>query len=151
MESIIFSQMELNRNRTLEVIAGITEEQADIVPKGFNNNIRWNIGHILTAQERMAFRLIGEPMELPEELMNLFLNGTKPADWQSAPPDLATLRELLEGQQARLRERLKGRLNEKLTVPFRDFGTLAEALIFSIGHESLHAGYIMALKRATAN
>lgn len=150
VESLIFGQLEMNRNRTLEMIAGVSEQQADLIPQGFNNNIRWNAGHILTIQERFAFRLIGEKMDLSEELMGLFLNGTKPADWQSAPPDMAQLRKLLEEQPARIRERLQGRLDEKLTVSFKTLERLSESLVFSIGHEGLHTGYIWALKKIVA-
>ncbi|GGG25988.1 DinB family protein [Paenibacillus abyssi] len=150
MEQIVFSQIELNRSRTLALVAELSEQQADVVPPGFNNNIRWHLGHILTTQERLAFRLIPEPLDLPEELMSLFVNGTKPADWQTSPPDLPALIKLLEEQPGRIRARLQGRLEEKITVPFKDFGRLDEVLVFSIGHEATHAGYIMALKRAAA-
>ncbi|WP_240041243.1 DinB family protein [Paenibacillus ginsengarvi] len=150
METIIFRQLDMNRSRTLQFVSDVTEQQADIVPEGFNNNIRWNLGHILTVQERFAFRLLGEPMDLPEELMSLFGNGTKPADWQGAPPTLEELRKLLEEQNERFRERLTGRMDDKLQIPFRELDRLSDVLIFSIGHEALHAGYIQALKRAVA-
>jgi hypothetical protein len=150
MENIIFKQIELNRSSTLDLAAGLNEKQADVIPHGFNNNIRWHLGHILTVQERLAFRLIQEPLDLPEELMNMFLNGTKPADWQATPPDLPTLAKLLKEQPGKLRKRLEGRLEEKITVPFKEFNRLDESLIYSIGHEAMHIGYIMALKRAVA-
>lgn len=148
MEQIIFSQIELNRSRTLSVAAGLSERQADLIPQGFNNNIRWHLGHILTTQERLSLRLIQETLELPEDLMSLFLNGTKPGDWQTAPPDLPTIIALLEEQPGRIQKRLQGRLEENITVPFKDFEQLGEALIFCIGHEATHTGYIMALKKA---
>lgn len=148
MEAVIFNQIELNRSRTLEIAGELSESFADVVPHGFNNNIRWHLGHIVTTQERLAYRLIGEKLELPEELMGLFLNGTKPADWQTAPPDVPTLMGLLQNQPNRIRVRLHGRLDEPLTVPFKQLTSLKEALIFSIGHEATHAGYILALKRA---
>lgn len=150
MDAIVFDLLEMNRKRTLEVLAGVAEAQADVVPSGFNNNIRWHAGHILTTQERLSLRLAGEPMKLPEELMSLFLNGTKPADWQEAPPSLPELTRHLEEQPGRIRERLQGKLGEPLAVAFKDFRRLDEALIFSLTHEALHAGYIMALKKASA-
>jgi hypothetical protein len=150
MENIIFKQIELNRSSTLDIAAGLNEKQADVIPHGFNNNIRWHLGHILTVQERLAFRLIQEPLDLSEELMNMFLNGTKPADWQTIPPDLQTLRKLLEEQPGKLRQRLQGRLDTKITIPFKEFNRLDEVLVYSIGHEAIHIGYMMALKKAVA-
>ncbi|ALS22965.1 DinB family protein [Paenibacillus naphthalenovorans] len=150
MEHIVFNQIELHRSRTLELVTGLSESQADIIPEGFNNNIRWHLGHILTTQERFAYRLIGEPLGLPEELMNMFLNGTKPADWQTAPPELPSLIKLLQEQPGQIRQRLQGRLEQQITVPFKDFKRHDEALLFGTCHEAMHAGYIMALKRAAA-
>lgn len=150
MDALIFSQIAVNRRRTIDLVSSLSEAFADIVPEGFNNNIRWNIGHIVATQERLAFRLIGETMDLDLSFMNLFAGGTKPADWQIKPPSMETLLELLEKQPERIQERLQGRLDEKLTIPFKEFASLDEALVFSIGHEALHAGYIMALKKAVA-
>lgn len=147
MEQMIFSQIKLNRSRTLEIVANLSVEQVKGIPNGFNNNILWHVGHILTIQERLAFRLIQDTLELSESLMDLFLNGTKPADWQTAPPDMLTLLPLLEEQPSRIKRRLQGRLDEQITIPFRDMSRLKEVLIFSIGHEALHTGYIMAMKK----
>lgn len=147
MDSFIFSLIEQNRNQTLNVVSQVTEQQADVIPVGFNNNIRWHLGHILTIHERLAFRLIGEPLDLPDELMNLFLNGTRPADWTISPPDLQTLIQRLEEQPERIRTRLQGRLQDELTFPFKEFNRLAEVLVFSIGHEATHNGFMMALKK----
>ncbi|KIL35095.1 hypothetical protein SD71_15715 [Cohnella kolymensis] len=150
MESIIFNQIEFSRKRTLDVVSPVSEQHADIVPKGFNNSIRWNLGHILTIQERLAFELIREQPDLDANLMGFFMKDTKPSDWQSAPPDLPTLFELLKEQPRRLQQRLQGRLAEPLVTPFRGVTRLDELLILTIGHEGLHTGYIMAQKRAVA-
>lgn len=148
MESIIFHQIQVARDRTLSLMEQINEEQANVIPSGFNNNLRWHIGHILTTHERLSFRLLEEKFELPEELMALFVNGTKPDDWQCTPPELPVLRKLLAEQTSRIKERMQGRIEEKLKVPFKDFDKLGEVLIFMASHEALHAGYMMALKRA---
>ncbi|MDF2724378.1 MAG: DinB superfamily metal-dependent hydrolase [Paenibacillus sp.] len=150
MEAMLFAQMEFNRNRTIELVKDLSESFIDAVPQGFNNNIRWHLGHIVTVQERLTYRLLGESMDQPDEWISKFVNGTKPADWTEAPADMPTLLQLLEAQPARQRERLQGKMNTPLVVPFRDYATLQEAFLYSIVHEGLHAGYIMALKRAVA-
>lgn len=147
MEQTIFSQIELNRSRTLEIVADLSTEQVNLIPNGYNNNILWHVGHILTTQERLAFRLIQDTLDLHESLMAFFLNGTKPADWQTTPPDILTLLPLLKEQSVRIKQRLQGRLDEQITLPFKDMNLLKEVLIYSIGHEALHVGYIMAMKK----
>ncbi len=147
MEQIIFQQVELIRGRTMEVFNNIMEEQADIQPAGFNNTIRWNLGHILTVQELMAFSFMNEPMALPEDLMKLFVPGSKPSEWESTPPTLEALSNLLQEQTARIKQKLTGRMDEKLAKPFKDFQTVGEVLNYSIYHEGIHTGFLNALRR----
>lgn len=61
MESHLFKQMDFVRGQTLKLMEGVTEEQADVIPEGFRNSIRWNLGHIYVVTERIAFQYIGLP------------------------------------------------------------------------------------------
>ncbi|MEF2968555.1 DinB family protein [Paenibacillus sp. M1] len=38
----------------------------DVVPEGFNNSIRWNLGHILVAWDYGIFPKINEPLKAPK-------------------------------------------------------------------------------------
>ena len=51
MSELLFKQFELTRGSFLKTIEGITAEQASVQPEGFNNNIHWHIGHVLTVTE----------------------------------------------------------------------------------------------------
>lgn len=66
MENMILKHMDVVRGITISILEKTTEEAADITPKGFNNNIRWNLGHIAFIQEKLVFGLAGEPMQTPE-------------------------------------------------------------------------------------
>lgn len=41
---VIFQQMEWLRGLTIKAGKNISEDKLDLVPKGFKNNIRWNLG-----------------------------------------------------------------------------------------------------------
>ncbi|WP_289139088.1 DinB family protein [uncultured Brevibacillus sp.] len=47
---VLFRQLQDYRSETLHAVEGLTEEEVNIVPKGFNNNILWNLGHIYLDQ-----------------------------------------------------------------------------------------------------
>lgn len=47
---ILFQQLERYRNEVLQVLDFVTKEHAEVVPKGFHNNIRWNMGHLYLDQ-----------------------------------------------------------------------------------------------------
>jgi hypothetical protein len=55
-ENYLLTQMKFVRTSTIRSVEGLDEKLADIIPKGFNNNIRWNLGHIYLMQERLAFQ-----------------------------------------------------------------------------------------------
>jgi len=51
---MVLRQVEVVRAITLQKLESITEDVADIMPEGFNNTIRWNVGHILIVQDQLA-------------------------------------------------------------------------------------------------
>ncbi|WP_374934851.1 DinB family protein [Neobacillus driksii] len=46
----MFNQLESYRSYILVVLENVSREEAEVIPKGFNNNIRWNLGHIYLDQ-----------------------------------------------------------------------------------------------------
>lgn len=150
MEKVIFNQLARTRTRTLQLLDAVTEDAADVIPSGFNNSVRWQLGHILTVQERYASKLIGLPMDLPESYTKLFENGTKPADWDVTPPSLQVLKEELSKQTGRTQQKLDGKLETKLDEPIRGMETLGDIMANMIHHEGVHIGSISALQKAIA-
>jgi uncharacterized damage-inducible protein DinB len=143
----LFIQLDLVRERTLQQLAAATEETADLVPQGFRNTLRWNLGHILTVQENLVFKLSGETFRLPESYPALFNNGTSPADWQTAPPSLETLKQQLAEQPQRIKDALASRLEDKLVQPFKGIETVSGIIGFTLYHEGVHTGYMMAMRK----
>lgn len=142
MGQFIFEQLNFARRSLLNTLNGISEEQADIVPEGFNN-IRWNLGHVCLVQARMAFAFAEEPVEVPDVYSELFASGTKPSEWKIKPPTLNELIEILNDQPNRIQARLQDRLNEEVAKPFSripglNLKTFDELLTFSLYHEGGH-------------
>lgn len=152
-QAFIWNQYDLIRGMTVAMLASIDEETADIIPENFNNNIRWNLGHILLCQD---FLLFGpEGVQLPPAYGALFAPATKPANWQGDIPSLETLSAQLKEQSARIKEALQDRLNEPLPQPFQlgDKGTIytyGEMLTFTLFHEGMHMGCISGLRKGIA-
>ncbi|WP_156290060.1 DinB family protein [Oceanobacillus salinisoli] len=143
MEKTIFNYVEKVREITENSLKRIPEEYADIVPKGFNNNIRWNFGHIAFVQDKLTYSVLGEDIQVPKEFETYFRPKTKPADWEGTPPTFSEISAVLAEQKGRIRETIKGRLEEKLPTPFTNsagvtFYTVGETLLFSCFHEGLH-------------
>jgi|SRR5579875_1582592 len=144
-EEAIFRPLSSARERTLQLIESISEEYWDEIPSGFRNNIRWNVGHILTVHEFFAFGPGSK--HLPESYPTFFNKDTKPADWVSTPPSKAELLGYLKEQPSRVENALQGKLANPLRNSFLGMETVGELLVFSSFHEGMHVGVINALAK----
>ncbi|WP_456272958.1 DinB family protein [Bacillus sp. AK031] len=152
-DSLIFKQMDFIRMRTVAALDNTTEEMADLIPDGFKNSIRWNLGHIYLSHENLIHSFVKEKGHIPEGFVKLFGFNTYPDMWEASPPSLKELRDLLAEQPKRLREAFEGRLSERGEKPFKmtdeiSFETLGEVVSFANWHEGLHQGATTTLKRA---
>lgn len=153
-ETALFGLLNASRNMTLASLNAVNEELADRQPDGFNNTIRWNVGHIYLALNNLVYGYAGEEAPTPEGFEQLFGRGTKPADWGDLNvPSIAELKELLAAQPSEIEKTFRERLNEPCQTSFGFYDTgettkIAEMLNFAIFHEGLHLGFINGIKRA---
>lgn len=152
MGHFVFKQLDDIRNLTIKAVEELSEGALDCVPEGFNNNVRWNLGHIYVVQEKFAFHFAGEPLQLPENFDRLFAKGTKPADWNETLPSLEILLEMLAEQPKRIQETFLHRFDEQVKTPFTTgsgilLNTIGEFLTVTLYHEGMHFHSISVLKR----
>lgn len=147
-EEMIFQQINLIRQNTLNEMEDLSEKQADQMPKGFRNTIRWNLGHIYTVQNILLSQFGGKDIETPSRYIELFATGTKPSDWNGEVPTLNDVRHHLEEQTSNLKEALFDHLDDKAAKQFKSFSTIGEILSFTLYHEGIHTGAIKGLKKA---
>lgn len=150
--SYLKEQLQLTIEKILGEIEEINPELFDIQPKGFNNTIRWHIGHILTVNEIFLF---GYPKKgnLPADYIQHFGKGSKPSDWGEDVPSIEVLTLQLKEQLNRIPEIPEEHFAEKLPKPFLNKETFGELAIMSSFHAAFHLGQIHAMKRVinTAN
>lgn len=138
------------RKNCLRVIEGISFEDICKIPKGFNNSILWNVGHLVVTQQVLAYKSSGLPMNVDEEIIEGFKKGSVPnaaytkSQWQK-------ILDLFIALPLQLNEDYKkGKFKSYEAYP-TSFGitlsNIDEAIKFNNIHEGLHIGYIMALKR----
>lgn len=144
MSNLIKQQFQRTRKALAETLEGISEETLSIVPNGFNNNIHWEVGHILTAGEMFLF--YGEGT-LPENYQALFGYGSKPADWKEDVPTLAVLMQQLEEQLKRIETIPNEKFGQKLPKPVLGNETFGELAAMGAFHEAMHLGQIQAMRR----
>ena len=137
-----------------ELIKDLSIEQLNIVPPGFNNNIIWNMGHLVAAQQGICYRRAGVDMLVSEDYYNNYGPGSKPERFISQ----AELEEI-KGLFISTLDQFVIDYNNNLFanyVPWTtrygvDLNNIDDAFKFIPFHEGLHFGYIMAQRRALLN
>ncbi len=74
-------QFEITRGELFKFMETLDDKTADTQPNGFNNTIRWHIGHVLTAAE--VFMFGKEFKQLPTEYPGMFGYGSRPSKWKN--------------------------------------------------------------------
>jgi len=144
-------QMTTVRTWLLKSPGGLTDSELLRTPSGWNNNILWNIGHVITDQCNMIYLPCGLPSPLPAEYNALFDPGTSPAGWHTVPNASKAL-ECASNLQTQIQTDMRGNRFETYSPMKLDDGVVLsnveEAVSHCNLHEAIHLGVIMALRRA---
>jgi len=75
-----FTFQVLKNTRTIfnKIIENNALEDLNKIPKGFNNNIIWNIGHVVVSEQLLAYKLSGLESMLTDNMINKYRKDTKP-------------------------------------------------------------------------
>ncbi|GAA0878388.1 DinB family protein [Algoriphagus jejuensis] len=147
MESLI-KTWKTGRRIYLDYFEKYNLEQLNKVPDGFNNNLIWNIGHIIVAQQSLIYRLSNLPMHVSNELYDTYKPGSKPTaiTSQAEAEELKKfLISLVDQTQADLSNGVFQTFTERETATGFLLSTLEDSLHFNNYHEGLHLGYMMSI------
>ncbi|MEK4563303.1 DinB family protein [Alkalihalobacillus sp. FSL R5-0424] len=150
-QSNLLTQLETYRQWLLHSIEGITEEEAEIIPPAFNNNIRWNLGHIYLDQYNWIKALTNESSGVPDSFEQWFGFGTSPASFNADTPTVTELKELLRNQPEHIRKTYGSRLSEVFPATEMGMETIEHVLIRTIFHEGMHFQAILDLKKGISS
>lgn len=138
------------RGYVLQLLADATVEQLNDVPAGFNNNIIWNLGHMVAAQQGVCYLRAGLKTHISETFYRRFKPDTKSEGFINAD-EVETIKGLLlstlDGFEADYGSHLFSKYPSWTTRYGATLSTIDEAVQFLLFHEGLHTGYIMAQKR----
>ncbi|MFD1952971.1 DinB family protein [Paenibacillus thailandensis] len=139
--------MKSYRSELLGIVSDVSETEAERIPSGFNNNIRWNLGHICLDQYLWIRALTKEDIPVPLKFNEWFGYGTDPSRFTDETPTYSELIPMLQEQPGIIRETYKNRMEEEFAPTEMGMHTIEQVLVRTIFHEGLHIGAILALKR----
>ena len=125
-----------------------TLDQLNKIPVGFNNNLIWNIGHVIVVQQRLVYGLSGLDMTIPEELFQKYKPGTKP-EFDEPTETIELLKEqLIKPIDQTIIDFENGIFkdyHEFTTSKGFHLATAGDAITFNNYHEALHLGAMVSI------
>jgi hypothetical protein len=145
-----FKIWETSRAIYAKFLENYTLEQLNTIPTGFSNNLIWNLGHIIVSQQGLVYRLSGLPINVSDQMMHTYKNGSKPTG-TTTQEEVDELKLLLFS----LIEQTKKDYNDGKFVSYTEYTTgtgfnltsTKEAIEFNNYHEALHLGFMMNIRK----
>jgi hypothetical protein len=138
------------RTKVIEILKELSLEQLNMVPAGFNNNIIWNAGHMIAAQQGVCYKRAGLNTVIDEAFFETFKPGTKPERFFDAA-DVENIIGLFTTTLTQLEADLQtDKFANYPTWTTRygaELSSINDAVAFLPFHEGLHIGTIVALKK----
>ena len=146
----VFDITRTSRKVLSQFLESHTLEQLNKVPHGFNNNLIWNIAHIIVVQQMLVYNLSGLPMMVSEDMIAKYKRGTKPES-DVAPEEVDAIQSLL----FETINRTKADFNEKIFKSYQEFTSMSgftmrnaeDAMAFNYYHEGMHIGMMMSIRK----
>ena len=140
------------RSYITNLIDEFSIEQLNIIPEGFNNNLIWNFGHLISVQQGLCYLSSGEEPVVELELIQKYKSGSKPesmidsAEYDKLKNDFFSTIDQLEA------DKKNGLFKNYKAFELKSYANVRienidDAIKFVTFHDGLHVGYMMALKR----
>jgi hypothetical protein len=145
-----FEILKLIRVYLLNDIKDLTVEQLNEIPAGFNNNIIWNVAHMLATQQGICYARAGIKLVIDQDFFDAYKPGTKPGEIVDAD-EIATIKKLFITIIDQLEIDYKNNVFVNFTPFTNRYGFehrhVDDSINFVLYHEGLHFGVITAMKK----
>lgn len=148
-----FDLLRITRRNLLDTIAPLTLDQLHHIPEGFNNNVIWNVAHVLVTQQLLHYRLAGLSANVGDALIDAFRKGTAPGEQRHSAQAVQTLKDdLLRTADLLEADYLAGKWAELTYTPYTTsfqvtLAHIDDAIAFNNLHEAMHLGTVKALAK----
>jgi len=148
----IFEFIINSRKAFIQLIDGLTVEQLNKIPDGYNNNIIWNFGHIVVSTQLLCYVRTGIWADASGvKFADAYKKDTKPTYFvtEAEVDELKRLAfETIKQIEDDYANGKFAKINPYATSTyFAQMNSIEEILTTTIGHDNLHYGYSLALKK----
>ena len=137
----------------INLIDGISVEKLNEIPVGFNNNLVWNLGHVVASQQILCYRNAGVKPVITDEFIDKYKSGTRPEgiidekEFKIIKENLIqAIDKFEEDSTTNMFDNYKA--FDLKSYPGVRIKNISDAAKFVCFHDGLHVGYSIALKRS---
>ena len=145
-----FNILKKSRQLTLKAINNLTIDQVNKIPKGFSNNVAWNIAHLVVTQQLLCYKFSGLDCLVTDELINNFQKGSIPS-YTVSEKEFEIIKKQFIDLPIKLEEDLENGVfknyNSYTTSVDITLKDIKDAISFNNYHEGIHLGVILQLKK----
>jgi uncharacterized damage-inducible protein DinB len=142
----VFKVLQKSREAIAQATKGLPLELLNKIPEGFNNNVIWNLGHIVSVQQLLIYGLSKTPFVVDSFIIDNFKNKSKP----ERPYTSEEVELIFSSLETSIVQMQKDYNDKKFGVPTpfmsksmnTTFDTIEEIMTFNIFHEGLHTGVV---------
>lgn len=132
------------------ILVKSSKDKLTMVPKGYNNNILWNIGHLLVTQQSLVYQLSKLPTRLDSKLIKRYSKGTFP-EKEVLESEIKEVAEALLAVNGWIKEDYRKGLFKEF-IPYTTstgvtLNNIEDAVAFNMFHIGLHLGTIRAIQK----
>jgi len=138
------------RATIIQEIQDLSVDQLNTVPPGFNNNIVWNMGHLVASDQRMFYLRTGQTPIVSADFIAKYQKGTRPDEYienTEASEIKKLLLHSIEKFELDLKKNMFTSYEQWTTSYGNTISTIEDAILFLPFHEGMHLGCIKALKK----
>ncbi|PHI19518.1 hypothetical protein CEQ90_12530 [Lewinellaceae bacterium SD302] len=138
------------RRNMLRLCDSLTLEQLNLIPAEMNNNLLWNVGHVIATQQLLCYGLGNQPIPLPADFIERYRKGSRPtaaasgAEWTYIKSRLESTVDEFEND---LRSLDFSNFREYETSYGTKLLNIGQALSFNNVHEGMHLGNMIVMRK----
>ena len=146
-----FEHLLITRKHFITLIENLTTEELNKVPKGFSNNIIWNVVHCMVTQQGLMYGLSGLEQLMSKDVILQYKHGTRPEKDLSKDEITSFKNRLVPMLETTVKNYENGAFSnfkKYTTSTGYSLSTIEDSINLVNIHEGIHLGYALAIRKA---
>lgn len=138
------------RENALKLSEAFNPEQLNLIPAGFNNNLIWNLGHMVITQQLLLYKMSGNELRVDKSLVNKYKKGSKPEAYIEET-EIKHIQELLISTSEQAKQDFEAGLFKEYKHYSTSYGFellgIEDSVAFNNVHEAMHLGNLLSMRK----